>query len=133
VRAVEPHLASAPAESDDAEFLRIRVTNALCPSHGRIEIGRDLRIGNLCDHLHDLLDIGDARDVAFAREECGGHREVAQLGETAADVLDVLVDPEDLVHDQHCGKRTAISIARRPSGVFPIVLTFTCPSHKCCD
>jgi hypothetical protein len=54
-----------------------------------------------------LLDIGHANNVALAREKCRCHREVARLGETAAEVLDMLVDPEDLVHDQHSGKRTA--------------------------
>ena len=40
------------------------------------------------------------RHVALAREQVGRHRELAQLREAAADVLDVLVDAEDLVHDE---------------------------------
>ena len=42
----------------------------------------------------------DLRDVALAGVELGRDGQVAELGEPAAEVLDVLVDAEDLLHHQ---------------------------------
>ena len=49
------------------------------------------------------------RDVALAREQLGRDGEIAELGEAPADVLDVLVHAEDLVHDQH-DRRLALAL-----------------------
>ncbi len=46
------------------------------------------------------IDRGELRDVALARVHLHRDREVAGLGEAAADVLDVLVDAEDLLDDE---------------------------------
>ena len=45
----------------------------------------------------------DLRDVALPGVQLGGDGQVAELGEAAADVLDVLVDAEDLLHDEDDG------------------------------
>ena len=62
--------------------------------------------GTFDDDLRDdLLDVGHLRDVALARIQLGRDRQVAELGEPPADVLDVLVDAEDLLHDEHDRER----------------------------
>ena len=52
------------------------------------------------DVADDLLDVGHLRKVGDARVDLGRDRHVAQLGEAAADVLDVFVDAEDLLVHQ---------------------------------
>ena len=55
------------------------------------------------------------RHVALAGVQLGGDGQVAELGEPAADVLDVLVDAEDFLHDQHDRERPALR-RHRPVG-----------------
>ncbi len=108
VGGIEPDLAAAPAKTGDAEFRGISLTRAFRPCHGCVEIGGNLFVGNLGDDLrNDLLRIGHARDVAFARKQQRRDCEVALLGESAADVLDMFVDAEDFVHDEDGWERTA--------------------------
>lgn len=86
----------------------------LGPAHGGVQVGHHLRVGDFRnDAGHDLADVGHLRDVAFAGVQGGGDGEVAALGEPAADVLDVLVDAEYLLHDQH----DRVLPARRGPGV----------------
>jgi hypothetical protein len=64
---------------------------------GGVEVGHDLFGRRLLDDLRDdLLRIGDFGRVPLPREELGGDREIAGLGEAAANILDVLVHPPNL-------------------------------------
>ena len=88
-----------------------RVTSPLPDScrvlDGGVEIRHDLRVRNFRNDGADLIDGRELRDIALPRVELGGDREIAQLGEAPADILDVFVDAEDLLHDQHYRKRPA--------------------------
>ena len=57
----------------------------------------------------------ELRDVALPGVHLGRDGEVAELGEPAADVLDVLVDAEDLLDDQDDRERPALG-RHRPVG-----------------
>ncbi len=71
------------------------------PARGGIEIAHHLCIRNLADDLcDDVVDL-HVRHIALPRIEVGCDREVTELGQTAAHVLDVLVHAEDLLHHQH--------------------------------
>ena len=50
----------------------------------------------------DVLNLGD---IALAGVEFGGDGQIAEFGQAAADILDVLVNTEDLLHDQDRGER----------------------------
>ena len=50
----------------------------------------------------------DLGDVALPSVQLGRDGQVAELGEPAADVLDVLVDAEDLLDDQDDRERSAV-------------------------
>jgi hypothetical protein len=54
-----------------------------------------------------VVDISDLRYIALAGVQLRSNRHVAELCETAADVLDVFVHAEDLLNDQHDRKRPA--------------------------
>ena len=102
VRGIEPDDAAAPAEAGDPEPGGVAPPFRLGPGGGGVEVLHDLLVRHLGDHLaDDLVDVGHGGDVALAGVEGRGHGEIARLGEAAADVLDVLVDAEDLLHDQH--------------------------------
>ncbi len=60
-----------------------------------------LIVGDLLDDLHDVAEVRHLRSVALARVERRSDRDVARLGKAAAEVLDVLVYTEDLLHDEH--------------------------------
>ncbi|MNC85119.1 hypothetical protein D3C83_06980 [compost metagenome] len=61
-----------------------------------------MAVGNEIDHLgENLLVVGELRDVALAAVEVDCDCEVTELGEAAADVLDVLVHAEDFLNHQH--------------------------------
>jgi hypothetical protein len=71
------------------------------PCHTGIQISRHLRIGRFGhDLLHQPLHVGDLRRVALPREQIGRDREIAELREAPAQIPNVLVQAEDLVHDQ---------------------------------
>ncbi len=60
--------------------------------------------GTLETTLRISWKAAELRDVALAGVHLGGDGEVAELGEPAADVLDVLVDAEDLLDDEDHGQ-----------------------------
>ncbi len=74
-----------------------------------------MAVRHLGDDLgQDLLNVGDIRNIALPRVKRRRHGEVAEFGEPAADILDVLMDAEDLLHDQHGRERPA---ARRHGAI----------------
>ena len=111
MRSIKPHLASAPAKSNDAKFARIGVTGALGPGHGRVEIRRNLAVGNFCNHVHNLLRIVYASDVALAREECRRDREVPSLARRRQRSL-MCRGRQNFVHHQDSGERIATAWRR---------------------
>ena len=55
---VEPDDPAAPAEAGDAELGDVGLAGLLGPGDRRVEVGHDLRVGNLGDDLgDDLVDI----------------------------------------------------------------------------
>src|SRR5262249_5930775 len=85
----------------DAKLLRLAFTGPLRPRDRRIEIVHHLAILHLGHDLReDLLDVGELRYVPLPRVELGRNGEVSVLRPTTADVLDVLVNAEDLLHDE---------------------------------
>jgi hypothetical protein len=92
--------------SFDAQLLGVPVARLLGPRRRRVQVGHHLGVRHLRDDLDDLVHL-QLRHVAVAGVQLGGDREVAELGEPAADVLDVLVDAEDLLHDEHGRERPA--------------------------
>ena len=57
----------------------------------------------------------DLRHVSLARIKFRSDGQVAQLGQAAADILDMLVDAEDLLYDQDHGKRSPV-VGQGPIG-----------------
>src|SRR4029079_946679 len=104
VRGVKPYDAAAPAKSRDRDAFRVAVLR-LRPRDRAVQVVHDLFVGDLRGDLgDDLLAVGDLRDVTLAREQVGRDRQIAELREAPADVTDVLVHAEDLVHHQHDGR-----------------------------
>ena len=104
VRGVEPDLASAPAKPQDAQSARVA---AMLGGPGRcgVQVALHLRVGHLADDFRlQLGNIGVARRVALAREQLGRHRQIPQVRQAAADILDVLVHAEYLGHHQQRGQ-----------------------------
>jgi hypothetical protein len=102
VHAVAPGDAPAPAEAGDAELRGISFPSGFGIDHRGIQVRHHLTVGNEVHHLgEDFLIVGQLCDVALAVVEIDGDREIAELGEPAAHVLDVLVHAEDLLHHQH--------------------------------
>jgi hypothetical protein len=66
-----------------------------------------LAVGHLGNDRADGADVGKRGDVALTHVELGGDGEMAELGEAPADVADVLVDAEDLLHHEHHREGTA--------------------------
>jgi hypothetical protein len=75
----------------------------LCELQRGVEVGAHLRVGHARDDLLDRLHLAELGHVTLTVEELGGDRIVAGLREPPADVLDVLVDSEDLLHHQDHG------------------------------
>ena len=66
------------------------------------EVRHDLRIGHRVGHLQNGLDVRQVQHAPFAGVRLEGDGEEAALGETAHDVLDVLVhSPNFRDHDHH--------------------------------
>lgn len=65
-----------------------------------VEIAFDLFVRNLRDDREDILEIRDLRDVALPGVEFRRDGVIAGLGQTAAEILDMLMDAEDFMHDQ---------------------------------
>lgn len=65
-----------------------------------VEVGHQLGVGLLGDDGGDLGAVGGLREVADTGVDLGCDREVAELGEAAANVLNVVIDAEDLLVDQ---------------------------------
>jgi hypothetical protein len=87
------------------------------PCHTGIQISRHLRIGRFGhDLLHQPLHVGDLRRVALPREQIGRDREIAELREAPAQIPNVLVQAEDLVHDQQHRQLALWFGARGPVG-----------------
>ena len=101
VRGVEPHDAAAPAEAGDAELGGVGLALALGEGDGGVEVAHDLLVRHLGDDLGDQLgDLGVALGIALAEIELGRDGVVAGLGEAPAEVGDVGVHAEDLLHHQ---------------------------------
>ena len=130
---VEPDDPAAPAEAGDAELRGVALARPLGPGDGRVEVRHHLGVGHLGDDLgDDLLDVLDLRDVPLPGVQLGGDGQVAELGEPAADVLDVLVDAEDLLHDEDDRERPARRRASpgRPGSRRPSTGIFTSPASS---
>ncbi|KAG1393354.1 hypothetical protein G6F59_014383 [Rhizopus arrhizus] len=107
VRGVHPRQAPAPAKARHRHAAGVAAV-LRGPGHAGIQVGEHLLVRHLADQVGDELgDVGIDRGIALALVEVGGHRQVAGLGDPAADVLDVLVHAEDLLHDQHDGQVAA--------------------------
>ncbi len=105
---IEPDDPAAPAEPRDRQLRRVAGAGLLGPIDRRVEIRHHLGIGDLRhDFGNDLLKISDLGHVALARVELGGDGQIAELGQPAAEVLDMFMDPEDFLHDEDDGKRPA--------------------------
>ncbi|KAG1200455.1 hypothetical protein G6F35_012371 [Rhizopus arrhizus] len=115
VGGVEPDLAAAPAETYDAQLVRIAAVSRR-PFRGGVQVTLDLRIRHLADDLGlQLRDLGVLRRVALAREQFGRDGQIAQMGQPAAHVLDVLVHAENLGHHDH-GRQILLALRRRTIG-----------------
>ena len=92
--------------------------------------------GTLDDDLaDDLVDVGHSGDVALARVELRRDRHVADLGEPPADVLDVLVHAEDLLHDEDERERPALRRHGAVGGDLAVLdrdLDLTRRQARCC-
>ena len=104
---VQPDDPSAPAEPGDGQFRCLCLARFFGPCDGRVEVRHDLCIGNRLDDFEDLLEVAQFRHVSLAGIQFRGDSEVSQLGQPAADVFDVLVNAEDLLHHQHDRKGPA--------------------------
>jgi len=68
-----------------------------------------LRVRHLGDDFpHYLLAIAHLRGIALPRIQLGRDREVPGFGEAAAEILDVLVDAENLLYDEHGWERSSL-------------------------
>src|SRR5207253_681913 len=76
---VQPDDAAAPAEAGNAQLRRIALAALLGPSDCRIEVRHYLGIGSFLDDRHDVLDLGDFRYVALAREQFRRDGQVTEL------------------------------------------------------
>lgn len=68
---------------------------------GRADVSHDLGVGGLHDDLDHLSDVGDRRRVGHSHEKGRRDGHITQLGEAAANVLDVVVDTENLGGDDY--------------------------------
>jgi len=110
VRAVEPDEATAPAEAGDGEAPGVTFAAVLRPGEGRIEIGKDLVVGYLHDHLFDdVLNLLDPADVTLALIQIRRDREVAGFGEPPTQILYISVQAEDFM-DQQDDRRRGVRV-----------------------
>ena len=108
VRGVQPDDAPAPAEPGDADRSGVGAAVGSAPAQRGVEVAHHLGVRHLAHHLlDDVLDVGDPGDVALAREQLRRDGEIADLGQPPADVPDVLVHAEDLLHHDHHRERPA--------------------------
>src|SRR5690606_10991343 len=109
VGGIEPDHAAAPAEAGDAEPARVALAGRLGPGDGRVDVLHHLPVRHLGDDLADDRGaVGQLGHVALAGIELGRDGQVAELGEAAADILDVLVNAEDLLHHHDSGEGAAL-------------------------
>ena len=112
VRSVQPRDAPTPTKSRDADLALDAAGARTRPLQRRIEVRHDLRVRHLGDDIaHQRLDIGHLRRIALASEKFRRDGDRAALRETTADIADVLVHAEDLLHHQH---HRQLRAARRP-------------------
>ena len=100
-RGIQPGDAATPAKARDADFLGM---SAICcrPRHRGIEVRHHLRVRHLAHHvLDEARDVGVLGRIALPCIQLGRDREVTRLRKATADILDVLVHAEDLLHHQH--------------------------------
>ncbi len=101
VGGVEPDDAAAPAKPCDGELFGVGLSGGNGPGDGGIEIGEHLRIGHALDNRTDLLHACRLLHVTLTRKKLRRDGEVALLRKPSADIRDVLVNAENLVHDEH--------------------------------
>src|ERR1700722_12472059 len=109
MRGVEPGLPPAPANTADRGAVDIGRSARLGENERRVEVARDLRVRRFAREIrHDLGNIRLLRGVAEAGIKIRRNREIAKMSPSAADILDMLVDAENLLYDEHRRKRTAM-------------------------
>src|SRR4029079_7672524 len=78
VRGIQPDDPPSPAESRDAELGAIAPCALRSPCGRGIEVAHHLRVWRLGnDPAHDLLDVGDLRNVSLPRVKLWRDRQVA--------------------------------------------------------
>ena len=77
----------------------------------RVEVAHDLRVGHLGDDRPDLVELPSSTRRPGGDTAPGAIGAVAELGEPAAHVLDVLVHAEDFLH--HQDQRTLVAAGRQ--------------------
>jgi len=116
VGGIAPGDPAAPAEPGDGEFSGVRLARRLGIGDRGIEVRHDLVVRHFRDdRLDQLLNVADFRRVALAGIEFRRDREIARFGEAPAQILDVLVDAEDFLNDEHGRERPAL-VRHRPVG-----------------
>ena len=96
MRGVQPGLTTTPTKARHTQPIQVAAIGTR-PCHHRVEVLHDLRIGHLVDHFfHEVSHGRVALCIPLANEQLRGQSHVAQLGKTAGDVHDMLVDAKDL-------------------------------------
>src|SRR5262245_3409040 len=99
-RGVKPDDASTPAETGNAKLIGIAAV-LFRPCNGGIEVAHNLGIGDFrSDFLKDLIYL-HLRYIRHPRIHFGSDSQISGFGKSAADVFDMLVNAEDLLHDQN--------------------------------
>ena len=102
VCSVKPRDTSAPAKAGDSQLVGIGPAGGLGVSDAGVEIGHHLRVRHFAHDLaDDLRNLGHFRHVALSREQLGRNRKVAELGEAAAHILDVLMHAKNFLYHEH--------------------------------
>ena len=105
---IKPSDAPTPAKTGDGQPVGI-ATMLNGPSRGCIQIPKHLGIGNVGnDGGHQGGNIRNLGRIALTVIKLGGHRQIALLGKATADIADVFVDAENLLHHQHGGERPSM-------------------------
>ena len=116
-RAGRPHHRAAPAETGDGDALAVEEGLLARPGERAAHVAHHLLVMGGTHQRLDALEVlrrGERVARVVAEEELRRGGDVAQLGEAAADVLDVRVDAEHLVDHDH--ERVA-ALARRTGHV----------------
>ena len=101
VRGVEPHNAPAPAKASDRQARGV-ATVARGPGHRGVQVGHHLGVGHFGHHFgHQLAHIGVLGGVALARHQVWRNSHIAQAGEAARHVGNVLVQTKNFGDHQH--------------------------------